>query len=79
MVVGWPDPEGSRNRIGLVLLSYHTPDGKLIYAGRAGTGLSGAEVERLWQRLRPLAVDKMPLSVRRLVAVVSDRRWCSAG
>ncbi len=38
VVVGWSDPEGSRHRIGSLLLGYYTPDGKLIYAGRAGTG-----------------------------------------
>jgi bifunctional non-homologous end joining protein LigD len=57
------DPEGSRLRIGSLLLGYYTPEGKLIYAGRAGTGLPGAELERLWQRLQPLVVDQMPLSV----------------
>jgi DNA ligase D-like protein (predicted ligase) len=62
VVVGWSDPEGSRHRIGSLLLGYHTPDGKLIYAGRAGTGLPEAELKRLWQRLQPLGVDKMPLA-----------------
>jgi hypothetical protein len=38
VVVGWSDPEGSRHRIGALLIGYYTPDGKLIYAGRAGTG-----------------------------------------
>jgi bifunctional non-homologous end joining protein LigD len=37
VVVGWSDPEGSRHRIGALLLGYYTPEGKLIYAGRAGT------------------------------------------
>ena len=45
-----------------MLLGYYTPDGKLIYAGRVGTGMSVAELERVWQRLQPLAVDRMPLS-----------------
>jgi bifunctional non-homologous end joining protein LigD len=63
VVVGWSDPEGSRHRIGALLLGYYTPDGKLIYAGRAGTGMPVAELERLWQRLQPLAIDKTPLSV----------------
>jgi ATP-dependent DNA ligase len=45
-----------------LLLGYYTPDGKLIYAGRVGTGMSDAELERLWRRLLPLAIDKMPLS-----------------
>jgi DNA ligase D-like protein (predicted ligase) len=63
VVVGWSEPEGSRHRIGALLLGYYTPDGKLIYAGRAGTGLPVAELERLWRRLQPLQVNKMPLSV----------------
>ena len=63
VVVGWSDPEGSRHRIGALLLGYYMPDGDLVYAGRAGTGMPDAELERLWQRLQPLALDKMPLSV----------------
>jgi DNA ligase D-like protein (predicted ligase) len=62
VVVGWSDPEGSRHRIGALLLGYYTPAGDLIYAGRAGTGMSDAELERVWRRLQPLVVDKMPLS-----------------
>ena len=46
VVVGWSDPEGSRHRIGALLLGYYTPDGKLIYAGRAGTGMPDAKLER---------------------------------
>ena len=42
VVVGWSDPEGSRHRIGSLLLGYYTPEGKLIYAGRAGTGMPEA-------------------------------------
>jgi bifunctional non-homologous end joining protein LigD len=60
---GWSDPEGSRHRIGALLLAYYTAEGKLIYAGRAGTGLSGDELERLWHRFQPLATNRMPLSV----------------
>jgi bifunctional non-homologous end joining protein LigD len=63
VVVGWSDPEGSRHRLGSLLLGYYTPEGKLIYAGRAGTGMPDAELERLWHRLQPLAVPKMPLAV----------------
>ena len=39
----------------------YTPDGRLIYAGRAGTGMADRELERVWQKLQPLAVEKMPL------------------
>jgi hypothetical protein len=63
VVVGWSDPEGSRHHIGSLLLGYYTEDRKLIYAGRAGTGMPVSELERLWRRLQPLVVDKMPLAV----------------
>ena len=46
-----------------MLLAYYDPDGRLIYAGRAGTGMNDAELQRLWRRLQPLATDKMPLEV----------------
>jgi bifunctional non-homologous end joining protein LigD len=51
-VVGWTDPEGRRPYLGALLLAYYDPDGKLVYAGRAGTGINTAELERLWRRLR---------------------------
>ena len=63
VVVGWTDPEGTRPWLGALPLAYYEPDGRLVYAGRAGTGLSTAELERLWRRLQPLAVSKMPLEV----------------
>jgi bifunctional non-homologous end joining protein LigD len=63
VVVGWTDPEGSRPYLGALLLAYHDPDGRLVYAGRAGTGINQVELERLWRRLQPLAIDRMPLAV----------------
>jgi ATP-dependent DNA ligase len=63
VVVGWTDPEGSRPWLGALLLAYYDPDGKLVYAGRAGTGIDHAELERLWRRLQPLATAEMPLDV----------------
>ena len=44
-----------------MLLGYYDPDGGLIYAGRVGSGIDDAELERLWRRLQPLANDTMPL------------------
>ena len=38
-------------------------DGRLTYAGRVGTGINQGELERLWRRLQPLAISKMPLDV----------------
>ena len=39
------------------------PGGRLVYAGRAGTGINTAELERLWRRLQPLTTGTMPLDV----------------
>jgi ATP-dependent DNA ligase len=63
VVVGWTDPEGSRPFLGALLLAYYDPGGRLVYAGRAGTGINQAELQRLWCRLQPLAVSEMPLEV----------------
>jgi ATP-dependent DNA ligase len=40
VVVGWTDPEGSRPWLGALLLAYYAADGRLVYAGRAGTGIN---------------------------------------
>jgi bifunctional non-homologous end joining protein LigD len=60
VVIGWTDPEGSRPFLGALLLGYYDPEGRLIYAGRVGTGIDMAELERLWRRLQPLATSSMP-------------------
>src|ERR1700723_814807 len=63
VVVGWSDPEGSRPHLGALLLGYYTDDGKLIYAGRVGTGMSVKVLADLRRRLDPIARNTSPLSV----------------
>jgi bifunctional non-homologous end joining protein LigD len=62
VVLGWSDPEGTRPYLG-ALLGYNTDDGKLIYAGRVGTGDAGQSSCRSAGRLDPLARKTSPLSV----------------
>jgi bifunctional non-homologous end joining protein LigD len=62
VVVGWTDPEGSRPYLGALLLGYYADDGKLIYAGRVGTGMSQKVLKDLRRRLEPLRRPKSPLS-----------------
>jgi bifunctional non-homologous end joining protein LigD len=62
VVIGWTDPEGSRPFLGALLLGYYDPGGRLVFAGRVGTGINQAELERLWRKLQPLATDTMPLA-----------------
>jgi ATP-dependent DNA ligase len=45
------------------LLGYHTYDGKLVYAGRVGTGMPDKVLADLRRRLEPLARATMPLSM----------------
>jgi DNA ligase D-like protein (predicted ligase) len=61
VIVGYSEPEGSRAHVGALLLAYHDDAGHLIYAGRVGTGMSGAELRRLHAALQPLRTPKMPL------------------
>jgi DNA ligase D-like protein (predicted ligase) len=63
VVVGWTDPEGARPWLGAMLLAYYDPGRRLVYAGRVGTGISQAELGRLWRRLQQLATSEMPLKV----------------
>jgi ATP-dependent DNA ligase len=63
VVIGWTDPEGAGSFLGALLLGYYDPDGHLIFAGRVGSGINQAELERLWQKLQPLAATTMPLAV----------------
>jgi ATP-dependent DNA ligase len=62
VIVGWTDPEGSRPHLGALLLGYHASDGRLLYAGRAGTGMSMRTLGELKSRLEPLAIARMPLA-----------------
>jgi ATP-dependent DNA ligase len=55
VVVGWTDPEGSRPHLGALLLGYYSGDGKLIYAGRVGTGMPEKVLADLRRWLEPLA------------------------
>ena len=53
----------ARGLIGALLLGYYTDDGKLIYAGRVGTGMPVKVLADLRRRLDPLARKTSPLSV----------------
>jgi len=62
VVVGWTDPEVVRPYLGALLLGYYDADGRLIFAGRVGSGINQAELQRLSRKLQPLATDTMPFA-----------------
>jgi bifunctional non-homologous end joining protein LigD len=55
VVVGFTDPEGSREGFGALLVGYHDPQGKLRYAGRVGTGFNTTQLLDLHRQLESLA------------------------
>jgi ATP-dependent DNA ligase len=77
VVIGWTEPEGRRAYLGALLLAYYDPDGKLIYAGRAGTASTmpgSSAYGGGCSRSRPTQCRS---TCRRRAAAGSDRRWCS--
>jgi bifunctional non-homologous end joining protein LigD len=59
-IVGWTDPQGSREGIGSLLLGYYDRAGRLHYAGRVGTGFRDAVLRDLRRRLAELSVAAPP-------------------
>jgi len=90
VVVGWTDPEGSREALGALLLGYYRGD-DLVYAGKVGTGFSQQVLRDLLARLQPLEVDESPCTAGtlprkavhwarpELVAQVAFTEWTGAG
>jgi ATP-dependent DNA ligase len=79
VVVGWSDPECSRPYLGALLLGYYTDAGKLIYAGRVGTGMADKVLADLRRQLDPLSRAKSPLDMPPPRKRISDRpSFCRA-
>src|SRR5205085_12512355 len=55
VIIGFTDPDGSREGFVALLVGYHDPNGKLRYAGRVGTGFNSSQLIKLRKRLEPLA------------------------
>ncbi len=77
VVVGWLEGNGSlAGTVGSLVLALPGDDGRLRYAGRVGSGFSGAERDRLRDQLRPRrtapAIEGLPTDVARKV------RWVRA-
>jgi bifunctional non-homologous end joining protein LigD len=63
------------NAIGALVIGYYDK-GRLIYAGRIGTGYTHVLAKDLWKRLHPLEIDKAPFDqIPRAEARRRDVRW----
>jgi bifunctional non-homologous end joining protein LigD len=63
VIGGWLEGEGKRRgHPGALLVGYYK-DGKLVYAGKVGTGFTDAMLERLQSLMKPLEVKTSPFHV----------------
>ncbi|MGZ4175678.1 MAG: DNA ligase D [Solirubrobacteraceae bacterium] len=92
VIGGWLPGEGRRtDRIGALLMGYWTEDGRLRFAGRAGTGFTEHTLNELARKLKPLRRDDSPFDEApklprnavfaepELVAEIEFREWTSEG
>jgi bifunctional non-homologous end joining protein LigD len=75
IVVGFTDPDGSREGFGALLLGYYDPSGALRYAGRVGSGFTGARLAQLYRRLSPLETRKAPITLPPAERRRKDIHW----
>jgi DNA ligase D-like protein (predicted ligase) len=58
VIGGYTDPRGSRQGLGALLLGYYDADGRLVYAGKVGTGFDSHMLRSLRAALSPLERDQ---------------------
>jgi bifunctional non-homologous end joining protein LigD len=77
VIGGYTDPEGARVELGSLLVGVHEADGRLVYAGRVGTGFDQATLRRLGARLRKLARSTSPFASDGPRPVARGAHWVS--
>ncbi|HET9772345.1 MAG TPA: non-homologous end-joining DNA ligase, partial [Acidimicrobiia bacterium] len=75
VVGGYLPGEGSRGRLGALLLGVYQEDGNLCFAGRVGTGFTDAELTRLLRLLEPLRRETPPFDPPPPRPVVKEGLW----
>jgi DNA ligase D-like protein (predicted ligase) len=91
VIGGWTEPKGARTGFGSLLVGYHDPGGRLVFAGRVGTGFDEATLAGLTAALHRLERPTSPFEVGsptgrglhwaepRLVAQVGFSEWTGSG
>ncbi|RYJ63344.1 DNA ligase D [Pseudomonas songnenensis] len=75
IIVGYTQPKGTRTGFGALLLGLHDEKGKLLYAGKVGTGFNQATLKSLHTQLKKLETDKSPLAKAAPAADVRGAQW----
>lgn len=91
VVGGWSPGEGGRaTTLGAICVGVHDEAGTLRYAGKVGSGFTGATLDLVTSRLAPLRRETSPFTGRQpprgtvfvepeLVAEVEFREWTASG
>ena len=89
VIGGYTEPHGKRTGFGAILVGYYK-DGKLIYAGKVGTGFSDETLMKLMEKFNPLKRKTSPFAEEvkekevhwlepKLVAQVGFEEWTNYG
>lgn len=88
VIVGFTDPKGTRAGLGAVLLGYHKR-GRLVYAGKVGTGFDTETLLRLRKQLSAIETKRATVAEEsrgdvhwvkpRLIAQVAFTEWTRDG
>ena len=57
VIIGYVPSTTQRRVVGSLVRGPHTRKGKLVYAGRVGSGFSSKVAEDLWRRLEEIRID----------------------
>jgi len=91
VIGGYTDPQGSRVGFGALLIGYYDAGGRLVYAGKVGTGFDSSTLATLLQAMEGLGQSRPPFDrgnlprsgvhwIRaELVGEVGFSEWTSAG
>ncbi|HEX2208502.1 MAG TPA: non-homologous end-joining DNA ligase, partial [Longimicrobium sp.] len=60
VIGGYTEPRGSRSHFGALLLGVHDEKGKLVYAGKVGTGFDESRLREVYPQLQKLERDDSP-------------------
>ncbi|MFI5013917.1 MAG: DNA ligase D [Hyphomicrobiales bacterium] len=74
VVVGYVPSTASKKAVGSLVLGYYE-DGKLIHAGRVGTGLSADEAQTFFSALEPITIDKPQFGRKPIAGAEKGVRW----
>ena len=89
VIVGYTEPTGNRVGVGALLIGFYEK-GRLLFAGKVGTGFDSAMLRELQAKLTPMEIESPPVldtSSKRgyhwvrpkLVAQVAFTEWTGAG